>query len=309
MKNWNYLDLFSGIGGFHLGLKYAGFKFGWTGHSETDKYAEQVYHKHFPKSECLGDVRTIRTDRLPERISFLTFGFPCQDISIAGKRGGLGASRSGLFFEAMRIISECKPEIFIFENVKGLFSSSEGRDFEIILRTIADIGLYDCEWQLLNTCWFLPQNRERIYFIGHLRGKSESKVFPIGEGSQGKTGTQTETSRQKSRIRRNYSEDKIRVYSPKGYARTIRERDYKGGQLLQIGTSEHHNTADVHSINQESKIRRLTPIEYERLQGFPDNYHEGLSDTQAYKCYGNAVSVPVVKAIGEKLIKCMTGNS
>lgn len=174
----NYLDLFSGIGGFRLGLEQAGFKFGWEGHSEIDKYAEQIYQRHYPESECLGDVKAIDPTKLP-KLNLITFGFPCQDISIAGKRGGLRASRSGLFFEAMRIIEVAKPDIFIFENVKGLFSSSEGRDFEIILRTIADLGVYDCEWQLLNTRWFLPQNRERIYFIGIRKDLQYKSIFPI----------------------------------------------------------------------------------------------------------------------------------
>lgn len=199
----NYLDLFSGIGGFHLGLLQAGFKFEWTGFSEIDKYAKQIYQGHFPESEDLGNVRTLRTRKLIQRIGhidLITFGFPCQDLSVAGKRAGLSGKRSGLFFEAMRIIKATKPKVFIFENVKGLLSSNEGRDFATVLRTITDIGLYECEWQLLNTRWFLPQNRERLYFIGHLAGASRPKVFPIGEDGSILTNPLSETQGKRERI-------------------------------------------------------------------------------------------------------------
>ena len=150
----NLLDLFSGIGGFHLGLEQAGFKFDWVGFSDIDNYANKQYKRRFPDAEELGDIKSIRPERLPD-IDLVTFGFPCQDISIAGKRGGLQANRSSLFFEAMRIIGAKRPKNFIFENVKGLFSSNGGQDFDIILRTIANLG-YDGGWQLLNTRWFLP---------------------------------------------------------------------------------------------------------------------------------------------------------
>ena len=148
------LDLFSGIGGFHLGLEQAGFEFDWVGFSDIDKYANKLYKRRFKDAEELGDITSIRPERLPD-IDLITFGFPCQDLSIAGKRGGLQANRSSLFFEAMRIIRVKRPKNFIFENVKGLFSSNEGQDFDLVLRTIADSG-YDGGWQLLNTRWFLP---------------------------------------------------------------------------------------------------------------------------------------------------------
>ena len=180
-ESLNYLDLFSGIGGFHLGLEQAGFKFNWTGFSEISKYATQIYKRRFPNAEELGAIETIRPKELPKGEYIVSFGFPCQDLSLAGKRKGLSAERSGLFFEAMQIIGVLKPKIFIFENVKGLFSSEEGRDFETVLRTVADLGIYECEWQLLNTRWFLPQNRERIYFIGHSTKQSRPKVFPFRE--------------------------------------------------------------------------------------------------------------------------------
>lgn len=174
----NYLDLFGGIGGFHLGLTQGGVKFDWTGFSEIDRWAKQVYQKHFPETEDLGDVRTIRPDTLP-KIDMLTFGFPCQDLSVAGKRKGIHAKRSGLFFEAMRIVRATLPSVFVFENVPGLFSSNSGEDFTTILREIANIGLYECEWQVIDTAWFLPQSRKRIYFIGIRKDLQFKSIFPI----------------------------------------------------------------------------------------------------------------------------------
>ena len=183
----NLLDLFSGIGGFHKGIVDAGIKIDKCYFSEIDPYATKIYKKHFPDSIELGNIKQVDGTKLG-KVDLITFGFPCQDLSVAGKRAGLEGARSGLFFEATRLIRECQPVTFIFENVAGLLTSNDGQDFEVVLREIADIGLYECEWQLLNTSWFLPQNRERVYFIGHLAERGGCKVFPIGEISQESTG-------------------------------------------------------------------------------------------------------------------------
>jgi DNA (cytosine-5)-methyltransferase 1 len=356
---WNYLDLFSGIGGFRLGLERAGFEWGWTGHSEIDKYANKVYNNHW-KSEDLGDVRTITVNRLP-RINLITFGFPCQDLSIAGKRGGLQANRSGLFFEAMRIVRDAKPDYFIFENVKGLFSSNGGFDWLNVLREVADSG-YDGQWQLLNTRWFLPQNRERVYFVGYPSGRSRPEIFPIGENIGNNDEIRPKKERQEawscclnSRYGARWSDETYirlkqigqigerdnmgqRVYSTEGNSCSIRSQGggqgaktglyeikvvgnvyEKGGENGQVydpsgicrtiksGETDNPDSGGIGSSNapkimHERRIRRLTPTECARLQGFPDSHCDGLSDTQAYKCYGNAVTVDVVKAIGERLI-------
>ena len=177
----NHLDLFSGIGGFSLGLQQAGIEPDWIGYSDIDRYANQVFKRRFPNAKELGSITDIQPEGLPD-IDLITFGFPCQDLSVAGKRGGLQANRSGLFFKAIEIVDAKKPKYFIFENVKGLLSSNKGEDFKIVLQSVSDIG-YDGQWQLLNTRWFptTPQNRERIFFIGHIRGECRPKVFPIGE--------------------------------------------------------------------------------------------------------------------------------
>ena len=184
-KTINQLDLFSGIGGFHLGFERAGYKVN-SYFSEIDKHAIAVYKQQFKNSKYVGSVVDIRGNELP-RIDLITFGSPCQDFSLAGKREGMSGERSSLILEAIRLISECRPGVFIWENVKGTFSSNSGEDFVAILQAFTNIGGYRLEWQLLNTSWFLPQNRERIYLVGYSTKTKRNwrGVFPIGEKFRG----------------------------------------------------------------------------------------------------------------------------
>ena len=165
MKKLNILDLFSGIGGFKLGFEKAGYEC-MSYFSEVDKHAIAVYKNNFKNSKYVGSVTDVRGEQLP-KIDVITFGSPCQDFSLAGKRKGMGGQRSSLILEAIRLINECRPRVFIWENVKGTFSSNNGEDFAAILQAFANIGGYRLEWQLCNTSWFLPQNRERIYLVGY----------------------------------------------------------------------------------------------------------------------------------------------
>jgi DNA (cytosine-5)-methyltransferase 1 len=178
------LDLFSGIGGFHLGFERAGYEV-TSFFSEIDKHAIAVYKHQFPNSTYVGSVTNVRGSELP-RIDLITFGSPCQDFSLAGKRLGMEGQRSSLILEAIRLIHECRPRVFVWENVKGTFSSNNGADFWAIIQAFANIGGYRLEWQLLNTSWFLPQNRERIYLVGYstTTGGDWKGIFPIGEGSK-----------------------------------------------------------------------------------------------------------------------------
>lgn len=277
-----YLDLFSGTGGFALGLKQAGFKFKKHYFSEIDKYAAANYQYHFSHAQGLGDIKNISGGQI-ERPDVITFGSPCQDISIAGDRKGLGGKKSGLFYEAIRLIRIYKPRVFVFENVKGLFSSNKGKDFEAVLRAFADIGLYDCQWQLVNTSWFLPQSRERLYLVGHLSGTAKPQIFPVAAGSR-----LSETGGGKGQ-------------RGKDIASTITSTYRKGV----------HGRGDTYVRSRNRKLRRLTPIECERLQGFPDDWtkyglfdgvEKEISDYQRYNMLGNAVSVAVVKAIAKGLL-------
>ena len=351
------LELFSGIGGFAKGLEMAGFEFTEHYYSEIYKHAIANYKNNFKNAENVGDVRNIQKGTIGKRPDIVTFGFPCQDLSIAGKRKGLSGSRSALFHEAVRIVEELRPPVFIFENVKNLLSSHKGKDFEIVLRTIADLGIYECEWQLLNTSWVLPQNRERLFFIGHLTGESKPKVFPFRENDfgiiKGKPDTavvRTITAGGNSgghhsgmtlirQVNKNKNfgsstKNKDRVYSTKGImccitnnrpedklnillednenSMFIRPRGFnKGGVSIDSPTITKKSHDNNYVINNKS-LRRLTEIECERLQGFPDDWtkfgdYNGeikpISKTNRYKMIGDAVSTPLVKLIGERLKK------
>lgn len=184
------IELFSGIGGFSQGISDAGFEITHHYFSEIDKHAIANFKYNFPDAEYIGSVKDVSGTELRNRHKsehiIITFGWPCQDNSIAGKRKGQReGTRSGLLFEAVRIIDECKPQTFIAENVKGLYSVNEGYDFYEAIRFLtylnSDSPQYTVEMQLLNTAWVIPQNRERTYFIGHLGTGGIKRVFPITE--------------------------------------------------------------------------------------------------------------------------------
>ena len=337
----NHLDLFSGIGGFHLGFEKAGFEVN-SYFSEVDKYAIDVYKNNFKNSNYVGSVTDVRGTQLP-KIDAITFGSPCQDFSLAGKRKGMGGQRSSLITEAIRLIDECRPRFFIWENVKGTFSSNNGEDFWAIIQAFTNIGGYRLEWQLLNTKWFLPQNRERIYLVGYLGDGSGGQVFPIREsnkqinelqrqqtntcclttryGADGngsylierKLNAQTlDTTCNQAVLKTNYTYKKVNETIIKNKDKFIKgdvkALDFYNKSVKKESpclTDPKHNNVGV--FNGKS-IRRLTPIECERLQGFPDNWTEygesgKISDTQRYKMCGNAVTVDVVEAVANSIIK------
>ena len=319
-------SMFSGIGGFELGIKNTIPNAEFIGYSEIDKYATQIYERNFKGVKNYGDATKINERELPD-FDLLVGGFPCQAFSIAGKRLGFRETRGTLFFDIARILSHKKPRHFILENVRGLFSHDSGRTFQTILRVLSDIG-YMVQWELLNSKNFgVPQNRERIYLVGNLRGRGRGKVFPIGQISKedSKESRLKELTENKSQAYRVYDQDglattiksvgggvgaktglyKVKEATKTGYAiaqegdsinlsvpssKTRRGRVGRGvAQTLDTGMQQH--------TLQNSKIRRLTPIECERLQGFPDGWTEGLSDTQRYKCLGNAVTTNVVSEV------------
>lgn len=333
-RNIVYLDLFSGCAGFARGLEQAGFVFKQHYHSEIDKYASGCYQKHYPHARNLGDIKTIRGTAI-ERPDIITFGSPCQDISHAGKREGLKGKRSRLFYEAVRLIRTCLPRVFIFENVKGHLHSNEGKDFEAVLRAFTDLGVYDCQWQLLNTAWFLPQNRERVYLVGHLRGQGRPQVFPFSQSDvlpaerlqTQETGRKAVTPALTSNYRKgghgapasqcclNIPEDNKAGFTEacSGDGITINSlKSIAQRKRVQKGRSATLTTkCNIYTPVQGGQLRRLSPLEWERLQGFEDHWTQTgildgqevvLSDSQRYKMLGNAVSVSVVTAIGKKLL-------
>jgi DNA (cytosine-5)-methyltransferase 1 len=348
-----HLDLFSGAGGFTLALKNIfGSAYQNVGYSEIDKHAIANYNYNFPGHKNYGTITDIRESDLPD-FDLCTFGFPCQDVSIAGKGLGFDGHRSSLFYQAIRIINAKRPKYFIFENVKGLLSSKKGKVFFEVLQTIADIG-YDGQWQLLNTKWFLPQNRERIFFIGYVANESRPEIFPFTEmdfsnqsatkeivsntidanyaKGPNKGNRCSRTLIQISNID-NKGHNSIwgRVYNPEGIATTINSNGgglgaitglYSVAALRSRENRQHFErradfcTNTLTSVEKDNliysndSIRRLTPIECERLQGFPDDWtkygnYDGkikkIADRQRYKLCGNAISIPVVEAISLRL--------
>jgi DNA (cytosine-5)-methyltransferase 1 len=206
-----YISLFAGIGGFDLALNRLGHECVWA--NEWDKYAAQIYNKNFGKlgewtrsTECVRhngdssdskgeswegnkgvdtrDIRTVPTSEIPDH-DLLVGGFPCQAFSIAGKRRGFDDTRGTLFFEIARILKDKQPKFFILENVKGLLSHDTGFTFKTIISTLTELG-YDLEWQVLNSKNYgVPQNRERVFIVGHIRGQPRPEVFPIRESDVG----------------------------------------------------------------------------------------------------------------------------
>lgn len=289
-KTITYLDLFSGLGAFPKRLLDAGFKFSNHYFSEIDKYAIANYKYHFKNAKNTGDVTRIETKEI-QRPDIITFGSPCQDISHSGNKAeGIKGSRSKLFFTAIRIIDRLRPKVFVFENVKGLFFSNKGKDFEVVLREIANLGVYECQWQLINTAWFLPQNRERIFLVGSLRGFSIPQVFPLIKGYK-------ENQKRKALVKivgRMNKGQSGRVFSENGFSPTLMVGHGYGNGIVKVG----------------KRYRKLTPIECERLQGLPDDWtkygiHENrkveIRESQRYKLLGNAITSLVMKLIARKI--------
>lgn len=375
-----FLDFFSGVGGFRHGLELAGMK--CVGFCEKDKFARKSYEAMYDtKGEWFhDDITTIDPTRLP-KADLWCAGSPCQNVSIAGKRAGLYGERSGLFFTFVELIKsqkeEDKPEWVLLENVKGLLSSGGGRDYLDYLSILDEAG-YDLEWQVFNSKDYgVPQNRERIYTLGHLRRKGRRQVLPLsressshlkqlvggmqsyrvydssgiattlvgeGGGLGAKTGlylidqsltepklteearciTARYTAGATKRTAMNSGVLEVQPILTQGIK--VRNGTKQGYQLAEIGDSVDlsypssltrrarvgrgiaHNLSCSCQMGavvwngRVVKIRRLTPKECFRLQGFSDDLFEKAkavnSDAQLYKQAGNGVTVPVVHAIG-----------
>ena len=299
-----YFSMFSGIGGFELGIERAtDGKWECIGYSEIDKYSIQTYKKHFSNHKDYGNARNINPKELPD-FDLLCGGFPCQSFSIAGKRKGFQDTRGTLFHEICRVVAEKKPRFLFLENVKGLLSADNGRCFATIISSLDELG-YNVEWQVLNSKNFgVPQNRERVFIIGHLRGKGGQQVFPLRKVSSEIKETDGE------RIMIDVYNRKLRDECP-----TLSQPEHNSIRVAYAidanywkGTSEQHFLEKkTRQLVYTPKVRRLTPTECERLQGFPDGWTKyGInehgkeveqSDTQRYKQLGNAVTVNVIEAI------------
>jgi len=438
------VSLFAGIGGFDLALERNGIEV--VASVEWDKHAQSVLKNRFPNSQIFGDIQEVTGEQLinagfDPRNGIITGGFPCQDLSVAGKRTGLAGNRSGLFWEICRLLDETKTQYFILENVPGLLSSNNGADMGTVISALAQRG-YGLAYRVLDAQHFgVPQRRRRVFIVGSLgdNGGTPAEILSIAEGRSGylaqggksrKSSTTTATgspttigtllardhkgidqisveenklvlfdvennneeqannsllfqaTRNESiRIFEKHSPTlavagwlrSLNVFSPSNFANYSENDDVAatlragGGDLgggsetllvaypmhgAMVGRSDeagpkgsgffgenepsytltassqarhgvviafdtyNHTTADTNqtlragtdvdkqgAVLQNSMVRRLTPLECERLQGFPDHWTEGQTDGHRYKQLGNAVAVPVVQWIIERLVK------
>ncbi len=371
MNKLTFMDFFSGIGGFRIGLERAGFE--CVGYCDNDEYANKLYRNYFntEKEHFFYDITTINTSELPD-FDIFCGGFPCQSFSIAGKRLGFEDTRGTMFFEVARILRDKKPRYFILENVKGLLNHDGGKTFQTILKILSDLG-YQTQWQLLNSKFFgVPQNRERVYIVGCYGTECTGKIFPLsGSGSE---NTKENSIRQlqetdgNSQGNRVYTTDGISScltssgggqggkiglyfinkprydeYKPSDIVETlkvagdtplmrVRNGTKKGydeagpGDGINLafpksktrrgrvgkGCSQTLDTACNMGTIDNYRIRRLTPLECFRLQGFPDDMVKtakelGLADVHLYKMAGNAVTVNVIEAVARKLAEVVYG--
>jgi DNA (cytosine-5)-methyltransferase 1 len=298
-----FFDLFAGIGGFRVGLEANGHE--CVGSCEIDKYARKIYAKNFGHEPKFKDVREIDTKDLPE-FDILCAGFPCQSFSIVGNRKGFEDKRGNLFFEITRLAKEKRPSILLLENVKGLLSHEKGKTFRIILQELDGLG-YDVEWQLINSRYFVPQSRERLYIIGHLRGSGSRKILPLGKVSKRNDKSRKElyakdecSSTLTATYWKGYGGGRPMIKESKpvqmNYRSNINSNMKERVQDRDETWTLTSNSNDF-TITDNHRVRKLTPIECERLQGFADDWTKGISDTQRWKCIGNAVTTKVVEYI------------
>lgn len=411
-------SLFTGVGGFDLGFERAGMECAWQ--VEFDKACQSVLKKHWSETELFDDVRTVGKHNL-EPVDVICGGFPCQDVSVAGKRAGLAGERSGLWSEFARIIDELEPKWVVVENVPGLLSSNGGRDFATVIRWLAERG-YGVAWRILDSQYFgVAQRRRRVFIVGSFGSGSASEIlferegvrwniekgrktgegtartvaFSAGNSSKsygivygeevtppfraGNSGTNqvptvvmssgqanTEIMSERRTALTGLHEQPIIAYNISSFnsnsgikvvdtARTLDTNGgnpacNQGGVMLVLndqggsvmGVTENvtatlcshghqpivANTFTIRSgkdgggkgylgfddgamtlggqrqyLAQQSAVRRLTPTECERLQGFPDGWTDGSADTHRYKQMGNAVTVNVAEWIGKRIVR------
>lgn len=310
---FKFIDLFAGIGGFRLAFQNLG------GHcvfsSEWNNYARKTYEANFGEVP-FGDITQINELNIPDH-DILIGGFPCQPFSIAGvsKKNALGRAhgfkdetQGTLFFDIVRILETKKPKAFLLENVKNLKSHDKGKTFKVIKGALEELG-YSVHFDILDGKRYVPQHRERIVIVGFRKdvfhGKEEFKfpeLPPADKAIKGILEKKVDAKYTLSDKLWDYLQDYAKKHKEKGngfgfgltdlngVARTMSARYYKDG-------------AEILIPQKDKNPRRLTPRECARLQGYPDSFIIPVSDTQAYKQFGNSIVVPLMQAVGENIIK------
>lgn len=296
------IDLFAGIGGIRMPFDELGAECVFS--SEWDKHAQITYEANYGEKPS-GDITKIKLEEIPEH-DILLAGFPCQPFSNAGLKKGFNDTRGTMFFYIAKILEYRKPRIIFLENVKGFKSHNKGKTFKTVMRILEEMG-YTMYSKVLNAKDFgVPQNRERIYMIGFL-DKNTNFEFPSPLKKATKVGSILEET----------VDDKYTISDRlwQGHQRRKKEHKEKGngfGYSLFDESSKYTSTMSARYYKDGSEIliaqkgknpRKITPREAARLQGYPDTFNIPVSDTQAYRQFGNSVAVPVIRAIASQIAK------
>lgn len=318
-------SLFAGVGGFDLGFEVAGWECRWQ--VEWDARCRSVLARRWPEVERFGDVRDVDAGVL-RPVDCITYGFPCQDLSVAGQQAGLDGKRSGLFFEATRIIREMReatdgtyPRVAVAENVPGLLSADGGAAMGRCLDEVADCGAVGIEWAVLDAQHFgVPQRRRRVFIVAWFDSRIEcpDPLLPVASRCQGHpdpggaTGTEVAapalTGNSVAATRNNGGHLIPAVKAKRAQTDTDYESWVEGAVAPTLNAFDNNSESRATVLTPESLgVRRLTPRECERLMGWPDDHTrwdaEGkeLSDSWRYRACGNGVVAPVAEWIGKRL--------
>lgn len=328
-KRIKCIDLFAGVGGIRLGFEQAASELGYAPEcvftSEIDEWACKTYRKNFPndKHNPKSDITQVDEKQIPD-FDVLLAGFPCQAFSIAGKRGGFEDTRGTLFFDVARIIKEKRPRAFLLENVKGLTNHRGGKTLEVILNTLSEDLGYTVFYKILNARDYgLAQMRERIYIVGFREGGGGFEYpapFPESERKVIRDIMEEDAVPKQYYLSTGYLEC-LKAHKERhrakghGFGYEIRSLDEVAGTIVCGGMGKERNliidprqtelsaSPRIKGEYNREGIRKMTPKEWERLQGFPDDWTSGIADVHRYKQMGNSVAVKVIKEVTHCLLK------
>ena len=300
-KRFRFIDLFAGIGGIRIPFEELGGKCVFS--SEWDGFAQQTYEANFGEIPH-GDITEIDEKDIPKH-DLLVAGFPCQAFSQAGLKKGFKDTRGTMFFEIQRILDHHKPNALLLENVKGLRGHDKGKTFKVIVLILNELGYQTLESKVLNAKDFgLPQNRERILIVGYKNHvnfqfpkppKVETKVGDILDKRVSNKYTISNQMWESAKRRKEY-------YQKKGYGFGFSLFNRNSEYTSTISARYYKDGAEIWIDQKNKNPRKLTPNEARKLQGFPEGFKIPVSDSQAYKQFGNAVPVPVIREIAKRMV-------